>query len=178
MKKLALQGVICVAAACTVGPSLAANADGPFGVYMGMPIAELRSAVPGLVETKSRPNEYLATQAPVPNDAFSFYSYSISEKAGLCAIRAIERGLNEFQAQDMAEQVAGRLSAKYGEPWMRGETGQALWRQQGLPNDLASISVQVIDSEGQDKKSVFLSYRFKNSSECAPEPIQVSPSGL
>lgn len=101
-------------------PVQAQEKDGPFGLYMGMPLSELGEKE----ETKS--GNWRLKSVPNPHPFLSIYVATATENSGLCQILGstekmddVDRASREFQT------IKKQITSRYGEPLEIGDV--AMW---------------------------------------------------
>lgn len=92
--------------------------NGPFGVQMGLSVADLEAS--GLKLTKMQPGIYSSETAPSPHQAFEGYNFVISSTSGLCKVNAVGKDIatNSFgeSIRSTFSDLKNALTEKYGKP--------------------------------------------------------------
>ncbi len=200
---LALAGSVALA----LPPQALAQAGSasPFGLRMGMSLAELsqRGNPTPLAEV---PFSYTMTSVPVPHPAFESYSVTVTQGDGLCKVMGIGKTLdtNSFgtEIQSAFDELEQALARKYGrhkkfdfvqagsiwnEPrdWMSGlrhkeRTLSAYWdaeEKSSLPPDLTSIALHARALSGSTG-FLIVGYEFTNFTSCQQQLKRRRDSGL
>jgi len=179
--------------------------DGPFGVKMGLTVAELEQAGIKLIKGKS-PGVYISESAPSPNQKFTLYRYVIGEKAGLCQITGITPAIEANDAGDQVKEaftaLEEALTEKYGNPeklqyvkkdalfkeskyWMMALKRQervhvSAWpgkNADALPFSLEAIALEAT-ADSSTSGELDLGYEFSNADSCVNESKKKANASL
>lgn len=153
------------------GVSLKAQA-GPFGTTKGMKREELGRLIELNQGTKDG-QVFFSKSAIVENPIFIFYQYDFSEADGLCGVRAYTKEYGYDFAQDAYEGLFENLSAKYGQPSMKGDN-YAEWEDKILSDEVGYIKVQYLKNGKDGGYFVYVLYRYHFPISC----LGASSSGL
>lgn len=181
-------------------PHVMLAADGPFGVAMGMTKEMFKGHI-----TPIGNGTYLFDNPPKPHPDFVRYAVQISDKSGLCWIKAIGKDITTnphgHQLQTEFDDFEEKLDQRYGkhkrtdfltvgsiwkepEDWMRALHKKerylfTSWKgaEKPLPNDIASVALL---ATANDTNSGYLAieYSFSNETECEQEIKAQNDAGL
>jgi hypothetical protein len=163
-----------------------ASYSGPFGLEMGMPLAELSKVTTLKLEA---PFIYSTPRVPKLHPDFDNYLLKVTPDHGLCKIVTSTMVKTSAYGTEIIEKfnsLDGALTTKYGTPerldflkvgsiwgeprfWMMGlykneRILMSSW-EKDLPDNLASIDLSA-NSLGLDMALVRISYNFKNVGPC------------
>jgi hypothetical protein len=196
MKKL-------IAAAALLITSVAATAQ-PFGLQMGMTLADLKRLGIKLEKIQKTENSYSAKSIPNGHSRLAAYSFVVTPKAGLCRVVALTPTIstNVYGTELRAEfdKLKDALDARYpgseiidkimpGSIWneprdfMMGllKKERALisyWLEaEHLPDSLSGVSLEAT-AFSDSKGAVVLQYEYQNINECMDEIKASSSSKL
>jgi hypothetical protein len=182
MKKWLVLASICISSIAHAGP---------FGLEMGMSLAELNKIIKLKQE---QPFTYSATSLPNGHPDLTDYRLVITPEHGLCKVIGFTDGFttNSYgqQAKDRFEKFEDALISKYGvgkkydmlrsgsiwrEPrdWMMGLMKEervlsTLWSSKGntkLPDNLKSINLEAF-ATSSDRSMIMVGYEFASVSDC------------
>ena len=176
---------------------------GPFGVQMGLSVADLEAA--GLTIKKEQPGIYSSKSTPSPHKAFEGYNFVISDVSGLCKVNAVGKDIatNSFgeDLRSAFKELKGALTEKYGEPsddydflrkgsiwrdsrdWMmalkqKDRTLASFWSLKSTSH--GGLEAVMLDASATNSNEgyITLRYSFKNESECLEEVRKAENSSL
>lgn len=177
--------------------------NGPFGVQMGLSVADLEAS--GLKLTKVQPGVYSSKTAPSPHQAFEEYNFLISSTSGLCKVNAVGKDIatNSFgeSVRSTFSDLKTALTEKYGKPsadydflrkgsiwrdsrdWMmalklKDRTLATFWEFKS--ENSAGLDSLMLNASATDSTEGFITlrYGFKNESECIDEIRKAENSSL
>lgn len=178
----------------SIPANVASSHNGPFGLWMGMTVAELRRA--GAAPDTANEGFYHMVRAPKPHPAFETYELVAFGKYGLCKIVAIGKNISTggdgAALRSQFESLESALNQKYGEnkkfdmlhagsiwrepnEFMMGlkeqeRTLEAFWDKDGGLDPEKADGVSSVDLEAKALSGstgyVDLSYEFVNAHEC------------
>lgn len=145
--------------------------DGPFGIYMGMPIEELESYedrerndwAKDLYEPSSK-RYYALSSVPVPNPIFQEYAVLMTDSRNVCGVIAY---LDDARTED-EERLVKEISEKYGsEPYQKKiyDSHHSAWVFEDGVDNIKSITISSW-TDGRATKGFQLAYIFQNFGEC------------
>ena len=165
---------------------------GPFELYPGMPIEELKGCCGPLAEPK--PFFYVLSKVPKPHPLFTAYAVMVTPDQGLCAITATSETLNTDRfGEDLSatlDRIADQISSVYGwglkvdelkkgalfdqpEDWtlslLTGDRKAMYFWSRSVPSEMRpavdAIVLKLI-SDGQTSGHLSLNYYFNNTEDC------------
>lgn len=170
-KRLTLAALV---AGSLMGPPVQAREpDGPFGIYMGMPLSDLIEKYGAtLISGKIGPdaNYWLLANAPRPDTALDEYYVLAVEDVGACSVHAVIRGEN-FDLQREFWVLAEQVRVIYDDPSaLRGEISgsyageyYAFW--DGSANTMGDVSMISIRGAPRPRQ-LSITISFVNMADC------------
>lgn len=197
MRRLALVALAGIAAAACVQPpsseTKSETKDGPFGIYEGMTLQELKKVDPAAI-LLPKSSLYMVTTVPAPSSKFTSYTVVLAPSTGACAVMAMTDDITAdsqgFEVKRRFESILDLLKSVYGEPkrydflgagsiwkdpqdWMMGlarkeRTLSAAWTPKDDPKRVSSIALWVA-ADSSTEGRVLLKYEFTNFGACTKE---------
>lgn len=100
--------------AAAVFASTLVQAEGPFGVTMGSPIAEY----PSCVKVSDHPGFYKCANLPKPHPSFEWYMVQAFPATGVCFVKGVGKDIADggdgVQTKSAMLALAAQITAKYG----------------------------------------------------------------
>lgn len=140
---------------------------GPFGLEMGMPLADLKKKM-DLKLLDSVRFTYGSATVPKFYPGFKNYILTISPKDGLCAVAGMTDTIaTSTGLLERFDELEKLLNSKYGafeRSQKKERTLVTIW-QDALPDNLSAIWLNGFFEDGAKAKIILL-YKFKNIDEC------------
>lgn len=152
--------------AMSLGTYSDAKEPRPFGVRMGMTLADLSKQIK-ISPFPEHINEYISTDAPDGSPEFVSYLYTISPSVGLCRVTAISEAGPEEEVVLMLMKIGRKLENMYGMAQKKGE--KFVWRPASQSN-IQAIILRADKSGGM--AGIRLGYIFINFSTCGVASVQ------
>lgn len=184
----------------TVDENAMLATDGPFGVSMGMTKEMFKGHL-----TPAGNGIFIFNNPPKPHPQFEQYVVQISDKAGLCWIKAVGKDIltsrHGYQLQTNFDDFEKKLDERYGahkradflasgsiwkepEDWMTALQKKerylfTTWsgESKALPNNLSKIGL-IAAANASDKGYLTIEYSFTNEAECEQESKTKDDAGL
>lgn len=185
-------------ATLTIAPRLA-SAQTPFGLRMGLTVAELKRLT-GATPDSARQGSYHSTRVPNPNADFEAYGFLVSPTTGLCKLWAtgvtVENDGYGSALHSKFDGFQAALDQKYGEhknydflrdgsiwnepkEWMMGLYKQERILTSFWGDSTSTIRVRLKASAlGSSSGWLTLDYEFANSSRCIDDLQRLNNSSL
>lgn len=170
--------------------------DGPFGLWAGMSLEELRQETGGV---EGAAGQYTVEDVPRPHEEFVEYGVVVGDSVGLCGIVAEGRPFVTDQQGSEARRrfdwMVEQLRGVYGHPTVVDELGDdsvldsprhftlglrlrerqlmALWEETGsvMKNRLSSVGLKV-EAIGTSTARLVLTYTFDNFDACRRDAVE------
>jgi len=113
-------GIVSLSIVVFTGSAVA----GPFGLKMGMSVAEVKAIDPAMTELA--PGKYKLTHVPKPHSAFESYIVQICPKVGLSWIKAIGKNVSTSSYGIELRATFDELSTKLDKSYGAGSTTDVL----------------------------------------------------
>lgn len=184
----------------TVDENAMLATDGPFGVSMGMTKEMFKGHL-----TPAGNGIFIFNNPPKPHPQYEQYVVQISDKAGLCWIKAVGKDIltsrHGYQLQTNFDDFEKKLDERYGahkrvdflasgsiwkepEDWMTALQKKerylfTTWSGEGkaLPNNLSKIGL-IAAANASDKGYLAIEYSFTNEADCEQESKTKDDAGL
>ncbi|MFM5032450.1 hypothetical protein [Aeromonas media] len=184
----------------TVDENTMLATDGPFGVSMGMTKEMFKGHL-----TPAGNGIFIFNNPPKPHPQYEQYVVQISDKAGLCWIKAVGKDIltsrHGYQLQTNFDDFEKKLDERYGahkrvdflasgsiwkepEDWMTALQKKerylfTTWSGEGkaLPNNLSKIGL-IAAANASDKGYLAIEYSFTNEADCEQESKTKDDAGL